>query len=136
MRTRCARAGAAAIIAAAALPLAPPASAEPRGYYWEWDDGSRASSRTFTQARYGVAGNLPRLVVTSLPALPPTTVVLEFLSDGQWRTENRVRTGPSGIAEIAIDPSCGDERWCDETISYRLRAGGQTARLTVTYQSG
>ena len=68
----------------------------------------------------------------AVPALPSATVALEFWRDGQWRTENRVRTGPSGVAEIAVDPSCGD-RWCDETISYRLKAGGQTARLTVTY---
>lgn len=140
MRAPRGTAGAVAVMLASATALAPvepvaAAPAEPRGYYWEWDDGSRATTRTLAQARYGVPGNLPRLVVTAVPALPSTTVVLEFWRDGQWRTENRVRTGPSGVAEIAVDPSCGD-RWCDETISYRLRAGGQTARLTVTYLAG
>ena len=140
MRAPWGTAGAVAIMLAAATALTPAGPvaatpAEPRGYYWEWDDGSRATSRTFAQARYGVAGNLPRLVVTAVPALPSATVALEFWRDGQWRTESRVRTGPSGVAEIGVDPSCGD-RWCDETISYRLKAGGQTARLTVTYLGG
>ena len=75
MRAPWGTAGAVAIMLAATTALTPAGPvaatpAEPRGYYWEWDDGSRATSRTFAQARYGVAGNLPRLVVTALMAEP------------------------------------------------------------------
>lgn len=126
----------AALVAASSLSLALPAEAAARasqGYYWMWSDGSRSLSRTFAESRYGTPANLPHLVVTAQPASPGRWVSLEFRVGDAWSTESRVRTDPSGVAEIDVNPFCTDDSWCDETIAYRLRAGGQTARLTVTY---
>jgi len=121
------------IALALAVALLVPASPDiGHSYYWRWSDGSRQESRTLTQLDYGIASNLPRLVITAKPAVAGQAVSLQFLRNGRWTTENDVRTNAKGIATITIDPMCGDS-WCDTTISYRLTIGGQTARLAVTY---
>ena len=111
------------------VPVAPDAG---HSYYWRWSDGSRDVSRTFTQQEYGIASNLPALVITAEPASPGQRVALQFLRDGQWTTEGTARTNAKGIATIHVDPLCG-RSWCDTTFAYRLTIGDQTARLGVTY---
>lgn len=117
----------------AAVIAAPPSVAADQGYYWEWSDGSERTSRTFTQSEYGVQSTLPRIVVTAEPARPGQGVILQFLRNGQWTTETTARTNASGVAVLTIDPFCSTDTWCDRTLSYRLKAGAQTARLTITY---
>ena len=134
LRGHLARTAAAAGLAATmGLSLLTSASAADETYYWTWSDGSKKPTRTFTQARYGVQSNLPELVVTADPALPRRTVYLQFYQDGHWTTENAVRTDAKGRAVIDLDPYCSTDTWCDATFRYRLKVGGQTARLTITY---
>ena len=116
-----------------AIALLLPAAPDPgHSYYWRWSDGSRQVARTFTQQEYGIASNLPGIIVTAEPAIPGQAVRLQFLRDGSWTTEGSARTNAKGIATIHIDPACG-QTWCDSTFAYRLTIGSQTARLTVTY---
>ena len=117
--------------------VAVPASAvaSDQNYYWRWSDGSKAATRTFTLTKYGIASNLPTLIVTAQPASPRREVRLQFQSDGAWITESTARTDSRGVARIALDPHCGDLEWCDSTFRYQLLAGGQNARLTITYES-
>lgn len=109
-----------------------PVAAADQNYYWRWSDGSKQSQRTFTQAEYGIPSNLPSLIVTAEPASPSRYVYLQFLRDGRWTTESQARSNARGIASIDVDPLCGGS-WCNSTYSYRLKIGGQTARLDVTY---
>lgn len=115
------------------LSLVTAVGAADRHYYWKWSDGSRQAARTFAQAEYGLPSNLPSLVVTADPALPRQYVYLQFYKDGRWTTEYRVRTDAKGVGRIAIDPLCDNGAWCEATFRYRLKAGDQTASLTITY---
>lgn len=117
---------------AAAQPAISPAVAQ--GYYWRWSDGSESASRTFAEGDYGAARRLPRLVVTAVPAAPSRTVVLQFRQGSQWITEATGRTNSAGVATLALYPYCEADRWCQDTISYRLVVAGQTAELTVRYR--
>lgn len=116
-------------------PLAPQVLPMAQEYYWEWSDGSRKATRTFSQAEYGMQSNLPHLVVTAVPARPSHEVLLQYYQDGEWFTENEVPTNSRGIASIDIDPYCRDDDWCDSTFKYRLKVDGQTARLRITYST-
>ena len=134
------------LAAAVALPsasalAAPTVGARPesapssqQGYYWRWSDGSESSTRTFTERQFGTAARLPRLVVTAVPAAPARTVVLQFRQGSRWLTEASSRTNAAGVATLALYPYCEADRWCRETIAYRLVVAGQTADLTVRYR--
>ncbi len=124
------------ILLASLIAMPATAGAADQGYYWRWSDGSRESARTFTLAKYGIASNLPTLVVTAEPASPRREVRLQFYSNGSWITERTARTDARGVARIALDPTCGDLDWCDTTLRYQLLVGGQNARLVITYESG
>lgn len=104
-----------------------------QNYYWRWSDGSRLAARTFALADYGLASNLPDLIITADPPSPRRDVRLQFYADGEWTTESTARTDARGIARIALDPNCGEEGWCRRTFRYQLLIGGQNARLTITY---
>jgi hypothetical protein len=123
-----------AVAAVLGIALATPAAAQAadQAYHWKWSDGSTATTRTFTQAKYGLPSNLPRIVVTAEPASPAREVYLQFRRNGRWTTEARARTNSAGIATIAVDPMCGDE-WCETTFSYRLVAGEQHANLAIRF---
>lgn len=125
----------AAASGAAAAPLAPQVLPTAQEYYWEWSDGSRKATRTFSQSEYGMQGNLPHLVVTAVPGRPSHEVLLQYYQDGEWFTENEVPLNSRGIASIDIDPYCKDDDWCDATFKYRIKVDGQTARLRITYTS-
>lgn len=115
--------------------LATPAWADGSSYYWKWSDGSKATSRSFSETTFDSPRALPRLVVTSTPPAPGRLVRLEFQHAGAWRIESTAQTNASGIATLAVNPLCESRRWCDETIRYRLRIDGQTAPLTVAYRA-
>lgn len=120
---------AAALIASSATPVQ-----ADQGYYWRWSDGSEQGARTFDQDIYGSPSSLPRLLVTAAPASPRRTVTVQFRYSGGWVTESSARTGADGVARIALNPLCEADRWCDETLQYRLVVAGQTASLTITYR--
>ncbi len=132
---RISRVVATAVAVAITLAIAPRADAADQQYHWKWSDGSLSSARMFTQARYGLPSNLPRIVVTAEPAFPARDVYLQFRRNGRWTTETRARTNGAGIATITLDPTCGDQ-WCESTFTYRLVAGDQHATLAVTYSPG
>jgi hypothetical protein len=127
------RAAAAAGLALAAIVAAPASVVAEEYYYWRWSDGSMKAARTFTQAEYGIASNLPHLIVTAEPALPRREVRLQFSSDVGWTTETTARTDTRGVARIRLDPTCAGGTWCDDTLRYQLLVGGQSSRLTITY---
>lgn len=120
-------------VASDALAAGPAVVAAEQSYWWEWSDGSTARRRTFTQARYGVQTNLPHLVTHAEPAYPRRYVVLQYWQDGRWHFENSVKTNSRGIATIDINPYCSNDTWCDGTWKYRMKIGGQTARVTITF---
>lgn len=115
--------------------LAAPALADESSYYWKWSDGSKATSRSFSETTFDSPKALPRLVVTSTPPAAGMLVRLEFQQAGAWRVESTAQTNANGIAALIVNPLCESRRWCDETIRYRLRIDGQTAPLTVTYRA-
>ena len=115
--------------------FATPAWADGSDYYWKWDDGSKATTRSFAEAAFDSPKALPRLVVTSTPPAAGKLVRLEFQHGGTWRIETTAQTGANGVATLAVNPLCESGHWCDEAIRYRLRIDGQTAPLTVTYRA-
>ncbi len=121
---------------AAAEPLnhrVPPGSNSVQEYYWNWSDSLRFSSRAFIHTEYADQASLPELVVTVVPPHPRRLVYLEFFQDGSWAAENIVRTDANGVAVIDVDPFCGDNSWCNGTYAYRLKIGGLTAPVSITY---
>lgn len=127
-------AAAAAIVAAVlTATVLGPAQAAGDSYYWKWSDGSRQTSRTFTQSRWGIQERLPRIVVTAQPAAPSRTVLLQSNRGGGWTTEASARTDRGGVATIEIDPYCAGGNWCRDTFRYRLSVDGQSAPLTLTF---
>ncbi len=127
------RAAAAAGLALAGIVAAPASAVAEEYYYWRWSDGSTTAARTFTQAEYGIASNLPHLIITAEPASQRREVRPQFSSDGRWTTESTARTDTRGIARIRLDPTCAGGAWCEDTLRYQLLVGGQSARLTITY---
>lgn len=128
--------GTAAVAIVAAVLIATtlgPAQAARDSYYWKWSDGSRQTTRTFTQARWGAQERLPRLVVTAQPAAPSRLVLLQADRGGTWTTETSARTNRDGIARIEVDPYCASGIWCRDTFRYRLLVEGQSAPLTLTF---
>ena len=136
MRLRNRAAAWAGLLLASVVAVSGAAVAVDQNYYWRWSDGSTAATRTFTVARYGIASNLPTLIVTAQPAVPRREVRLQFYSKGSWITESTARTDSRGVARMALDPRCGNLEWCDTTLRYQLLVGGQNARLTITYDAG
>lgn len=118
---------------AAAAPTLPEVRPMASDYYWEWSDGSEALKRTFAQSEYGTQGRLPTLIVTSVPALPPHRVKLQFFQDGAWRTEQARMTNNEGIATLTLNPFCSSGQWCDSTYKYRLTVARKVVRLVITY---
>jgi hypothetical protein len=118
---------------AAAAPSLPDVRPMASDYYWEWSDDSDALKRTFAQSEYGTQGRLPKLIVTSVPALPSHRVKLQFFQDGAWRTEQARMTDSEGIATLTLNPFCSSGQWCDSTYKYRLTVARKVVRLVITY---
>lgn len=116
-----------------AVPSAPQARPMATDYYWEWSDGSDRLQRTFAQSEYGTRAALPTLIVTSVPALPPHRVKLQFFQRGQWRTEQARTTNDDGVATLTLNPFCSSGQWCQGTYKYRLTVARKVVRLVITY---
>lgn len=123
------------VVCASSITLSTNAQAADTGYYWKWTDGSRSDHRVFSEADFRATSALPGLLVTSRPAAPGTAVRLEFRQGGSWTTESTGRIGSDGTVRLAVNPLCEAQHWCDETLDYRLRAGGQTASFSVDYRA-
>lgn len=121
-----------------------PAAAKDRGtlhgtvqeYFWYWNDSRTFIPRTFIQADFVAPAALPKIVFTVVPATPSRLVYLEFRQDGQWVSENVVKTDAQGVALIDVDPFCSNLTWCDGTYRYRLRIGAVLAPVTISYSEG
>ena len=123
----------AGLLASPAVAAPPANAADGTTYFWRWSDGSRAATRTFTEAAYLDAGRLPSLIVTAVPAGRRAPVRLAVRRAGHWLTEDGAATGGAGVAVVALNPYCLDGDWCDERQDYRLSVDGQSVRLAITY---
>lgn len=124
-------AGAVALATIAVLGPSPRAgAADGPDYFWRWSDGSERPTRTFDTAS---TGELPALVVATLPASPGQRVRLQFRDTRGWHTEDATTTGADGTARLHLNPFCENGDWCRRTFDYRLVAGGRSAALRVTY---
>ena len=113
------------------------------GYTWAWSDGGTSTNRTFSEAIYGSAQALPRLVVNascSRGARVGDQIRL------QWRNSNR-RFVPSDTAKVnncngayrlSFIPYTTSGTWAEGTYKYRLiiPGGGGYKYFTITYQRG
>ena len=119
---------------AAPAPMEPSARPMAQEFYWEWEDESDATSRTFRQDDYGSAGNLPRLIVIAKPARPQQFVKLQYKEDGRWRREDGDSTNSRGYAYLELNPICESGTWCNGTWKYRLVVNGKTTNFRITYR--
>ncbi len=102
-------------------------------YFWGWSDSGQFTSRTFVHTSYPDQASLPEIVIRLVPANPRRLVHLEFFQEGEWVVETIVRSNSRGLATMEFDPMCMNGTWCDGTYTYRLRIGGLTAPVSVTY---
>lgn len=112
--------------------IARPAAAQK--VYWKWSDESQTTVRVFREARYHRAANLPRIVVTAVPAKPRRDVILQFQQKGKWLVEAKASTNAKGIATLKLDPYCPSGKWCTGTWNYRIKVGNLIQTLKVTYR--
>ena len=128
-----------ATAAAASLALlmsgAAPATAAQRdpGYFWEWSDGSKARSRTLSEAQYRTQARLPALVVATDPATPGRRVVLQFRDARGWQRDDVGYTDRHGVVRLEVNPYCQNGAWCRRGFSYRLVAGSSSAALALRF---
>lgn len=120
-------------VVVAGLPGAPAVAAPDASWFWEWSDGSRDRHRPVSEQRFGTWERIPALTVASSPGRPGVRVHLQVRQGNAWRTEDEAVTDARGRAHLRVNPYCRDGAWCDETVTYRIRAGGATASLTVAF---
>lgn len=119
-------------------------SATPRsGYTWAWSDGGTSTQRTFSEAIYGTAANLPRLVVTaSCPrgAVRGQQIKLQYrLANGRFRPADAVKVKDcNGTYRLAFQPYTASGAWAEGTYLYRLNipGGGGYKYFRITYVPG
>lgn len=118
-----------------------PAAAPASGYTWGWSDGNYGTRRTFTQARYGSAENLPYLMVDSNcddGARIGDTIKLQWRTpSGRYAIEDeREVTSCKGTYRLEFYPYADDDKWARGTYQYRLiiPGGGGFKYFEITYR--
>lgn len=127
--------------ATAAVPLAPPAAsrhvAPPahQRFTWRWTDGSRATERTFAEARYQTAAAIPKFEVKVHPASPPWTARLLFWVNGEWVPRQTERSDPRGRMRCVFLPIGPEGDWEDVTWIVRIRMRPVLPRRSLSLPS-
>lgn len=111
------------------------------GYTWGWSDGDYGTRRTFTQARYGSAENLPYLIVD---ANCNDGARIGDIIKLQWRTnsgkyaleDSQEVTNCRGSYTLELYPYADGGKWARGTYQYRLiiPGGGGVKYLEITYR--
>jgi hypothetical protein len=115
------------------MPSAPTAAPMAQDYYWDWSDGSDATTRTFKKSKYHTQARLPHLMARADPATPSHMVYLKFKENGKWVLETKKRTNGKGEASMDLNPYCKNNSWCDGTWTYRLSIGSSIQTFRITY---
>ena len=119
-------------------------SVTPRsGYTWAWSDGGTSTKRTFSEAIYGNASQLPRLVVTascSRGAIRGQQIRLQYrFTNGRFRASDSARVNNcNGTYRLAFQPYTASGAWAEGTYLYRLiiPGGGGYKYFRITYEPG
>ena len=113
------------------------------GYTWSWSDGGTSTKRTFSEAIYGNASQLPRLVVTascSRGAIRGQQIRLQYrFTNGRFRASDSARVNNcNGTYRLAFQPYTASGAWAEGTYLYRLiiPGGGGYKYFRITYEPG
>jgi hypothetical protein len=136
--------GLTAAIGVSAQPAHADVTATPRsGYTWAWSDGGTSTKRTFSEAIYRTAAQLPKLVVTASCARGASAgqqVRLQYRhTNGRFRAADSVRVSNcNGEYRLAFQPYTASGAWAKGTFLYRLiiPGGGGYKYFRITYVPG